>query len=309
MEETELLISVCMITFNHEKYISDAIEGVLMQETNFLIELVIGEDCSTDNTRKICLDYKSKYPDIIKLRLPKKNLGMIPNLIENLKACEGKYIALCEGDDRWIDPLKLQKQVSFLEANPDYGLIYSDIRMIDQDGQEISLTPFYENKKCRYSGGDVFWELLSGNFINTLTICVRKEYIADYLSKYPAEWFMYDYRLWLHVAQRSKVKFMYEKTACYRIHSQSISKSPGFFHKRISLSKLSALHDYYKYNKHVNFTSHNRYILGKTLWSIIKNNKLSYKEKSSVWHLLLKNRANGLKSLIKLLSLKVIKMF
>mgnify|MGYP001248218371 CR=1 FL=1 len=121
------LVSVHMITYNHEKYIAQAIEGVLMQKTNFLFELVIGEDCSTDSTRVICKEYADRYPNIIKL-LPDagKNLGMMENAIRTTMACTGKYIALCEGDDYWTDPYKLQKQVDFLEAHNDYGLTNTD---------------------------------------------------------------------------------------------------------------------------------------------------------------------------------------
>jgi len=302
-------ISICMITYNHEKFISQAIENVVTQKTNFPLEILIGEDCSTDNTREVIIQYQKIYPEKIKVILNNKNLGMIPNFIQTIKACKGKYIVFCEGDDYWTDSYKLQKQVDFLEANPDHGLIYSDIQMVDQNGLEISSTPFYESQKSRYAEGEVFWELLSGNFINTLTVCVKKEYIDDYLSGNLAEWFMYDYRLWLHVALRAKVKFMKEKTACYRIHPQGISKSSGFFHKRASLSKLSALNDYFQFNTHFNLTLHNRHILGKTLWSIIKNKKLSYKEKSSIRHLLIKNRAIGFRSLIKLIFLKVIRIY
>ena len=106
-------VSICMITFNHEKFIGQAIEGVMMQITDFEYKLIIGEDCSTDKTRQICIDFKEKYPEKIILRLPEKNIGVIPNFIENLDICskDYKYTAMCEGDDYWIDPLKLQKQM------------------------------------------------------------------------------------------------------------------------------------------------------------------------------------------------------
>jgi glycosyltransferase involved in cell wall biosynthesis len=88
-----------MITYNHENYIREAIEGVLMQKTDFPIELIIGEDCSTDDTREIVVDYANKYPDIIKAQLPEKNRGMQNNFLAILEAAHGKYIALCEGKD------------------------------------------------------------------------------------------------------------------------------------------------------------------------------------------------------------------
>src|SRR5690554_5301571 len=114
------LVSVWMITYNHEQYIKQAIEGVLMQQTTFRIELVIGEDCSTDNTANIIREYEQKNPGLIKARYNNQNIGMIPNMIKTLEECNGKYIALCEGDDFWTDPFKLQKQVDFLETHLDY---------------------------------------------------------------------------------------------------------------------------------------------------------------------------------------------
>ena len=110
-------LSIVMITYNHEPYIRQAIEGVLMQETFFNIELVIGEDCSTDKTRSICEEYADKFPDKINLLPTEGNLGMMPNFMRTLEARTGKYIALCEGDDYWTDSLKLQKQLDFLEEN------------------------------------------------------------------------------------------------------------------------------------------------------------------------------------------------
>lgn len=118
------MVSVCMITYNHEKYIRQAIEGVLMQKINFSVELIIGEDCSTDATREICLEYKNKFPNVIKLLLPSHNLGAHENFFQTLSNSSGKYIALCEGDDYWTDPYKLQKQVNFLEKNPAFSLCF-----------------------------------------------------------------------------------------------------------------------------------------------------------------------------------------
>ncbi|MCX7858348.1 MAG: glycosyltransferase [Deltaproteobacteria bacterium] len=133
------LVSVHMITYNHEKYIAEAIEGVLKQKTTFPFELVIGEDFSTDSTRKICLEYQKRYPNIIKLLQREKNIGMVPNFVDTLKNCKGKYVAFCEGDDYWIDEYKLQKQVEFLENNAKYSGACTDVVVIDETGKEIKL--------------------------------------------------------------------------------------------------------------------------------------------------------------------------
>ncbi|WP_282039410.1 glycosyltransferase family 2 protein [Saccharicrinis aurantiacus] len=129
------MVSVCMITYNHEAYIGEAIEGVLMQKANFPFKLIIGEDHSTDNTRAICEKYAAKHPDVIEL-LPKEeiNLGMMPNFIKTLKVCKGKYIALCEGDDYWIDENKLQMQVDFLEENEEYSLVFTNRHILNPSG-------------------------------------------------------------------------------------------------------------------------------------------------------------------------------
>jgi glycosyltransferase involved in cell wall biosynthesis len=122
------LVSVCVQTFQHAGYIEECLEGILMQQTTFSIEIVLGEDQSTDGTREICMRYAEKYPEKIRLFLHHREnniaIGGDPsgrfNFVYNLYNARGKYIALCEGDDYWTDPLKLQKQVDFLEGNNNY---------------------------------------------------------------------------------------------------------------------------------------------------------------------------------------------
>jgi len=126
-------VSVLMITFNHEQYIQQAIEGVIMQQCDSPFELVIGEDFSTDSTRKICEKLAKQYKNVIRLLPSGSNLGMLPNFIRTLKACKGEYIAFCEGDDYWTDPFKLQKQIQFLKDHPRYTICYHKV-MVDGAG-------------------------------------------------------------------------------------------------------------------------------------------------------------------------------
>lgn len=118
------LLSIITITYNHEPFIVKTIEGVLMQQVNFPIELIIAEDCSTDGTRAICQRYAEEYPELIRLITSESNVGAVANERRAMLAARGKYIAFCEGDDYWIDPLKLQKQVDFLESHPDYSVTF-----------------------------------------------------------------------------------------------------------------------------------------------------------------------------------------
>jgi len=127
------LLSILSITYNHEKFISQAIDSWLMQKTNFDIEIVIGEDCSTDNTLQIIKEYQKRYPHLIKIITSDTNVGMQANFIRTLEACNGKYIALCEGDDYWTDPLKLQKQVDFLENNEIYSIVGNKSKILKKD--------------------------------------------------------------------------------------------------------------------------------------------------------------------------------
>src|SRR3990167_1123773 len=131
-----LKVSVCMVTYNHEKYIAQAIESVLMQKTNFDYELVIGEDCSTDKTKKIIIKYQKRYPKIIRIILNKKNLGAGLNFVQILEACKGEYIALLDGDDYWTDPVKLQKQVDFLDNNPYYSISSHNVYVIQEGSKD-----------------------------------------------------------------------------------------------------------------------------------------------------------------------------
>jgi glycosyltransferase involved in cell wall biosynthesis len=127
-----------MITYNHENYISKAIESVLMQKTLFPIELIISDDCSSDNTHNIIKEYTKKNPTIIRDNSPRKNLGIMSNFIKTLKTCSGKYIALCEGDDYWTDPYKLQKQVDFLEANSEFSFCFHKVNWINENENLIN---------------------------------------------------------------------------------------------------------------------------------------------------------------------------
>ncbi|MCX8148579.1 glycosyltransferase [Thermaurantimonas aggregans] len=117
-------VSICLITYNHERYLHDAFESIFKQKLNGLkIEIVVGEDCSTDSTRTIIIKYREKYGDIVKPIFREKNIGVVRNYVDTLSKCSGKYVAILSGDDYWIDENKLFYQFSFLENNPEYVMI------------------------------------------------------------------------------------------------------------------------------------------------------------------------------------------
>jgi glycosyltransferase involved in cell wall biosynthesis len=147
--KTRPKVSVAMFTYNQEKYIAQAIESVLMQQTDFPVELILSEDCSTDGTRRIVEGYAERYPNVIRPLLQERNLGSMKNARTTIQAGHGEYIAILEGDDYWTDPHKLQKQVKLLEQNPHCSMCVStakDVYMTaDGAEHEIGLYPKESN--------------------------------------------------------------------------------------------------------------------------------------------------------------------
>ena len=206
----DFCVSVCMITYNQENYISQAIEGVLMQKVNFPIELVIGEDCSMDNTRSICLEYKKKYPNIIKLLLPENNMGMMQNFIATMQACTGKYTAFCEGDDYWIDPLKLQKQVDFLESNIEYSLCFHLADVFFENKKKLK-NNLYENlKEGEYSANEIMQKWT----IPTASVLFHTRFTKN--IKWDQRFVFGDIVLFLSMAQYGKIYCLGDTMSVYR---------------------------------------------------------------------------------------------
>lgn len=224
--KTNPVLSVCLVTYNHEKYISKALDSILMQKVNFEYEIVAGEDYSSDNTRKFLLDYYEKYPDKFKLILQDKNVGLSLNVFDTFNACSGKYVAFLEGDDYWTDENKLQKQVDYLEANPDYGLIFTNVYLVDENDNKLPENVKEHFKAKQIYEGDVFIKLLkNGNFINNCTACIRKDTINKYIKK---NIFKYgqDMLFWLIVSSVSKIKYLNIETLAYRRHRKNLSADP-----------------------------------------------------------------------------------
>lgn len=226
-------IDVVMVTYNQEKYIAQAIESVLMQKTNFSFRLLIGEDCSTDNTGMICQEYKKKFPEQIKLILHDKNQGLLKNYKSVFDVSTAKYLAILEGDDYWINDLKLQMQFDILERNNQIGLVHTNFNI--RENQKIF--PFKSPQENKLKG-KVFHALILGNFIGPLSVCFRKDLMDkhfdyDFLIKNDIS--SIDYCLWLELSANSDFEYIEESTAVYRKLSSSISNSNDFKKKEIFL--------------------------------------------------------------------------
>lgn len=169
MDRDHPLVSVHIITYNQESYVARAIEGALQQQTDFAVEIVVGEDCSKDGTRDIVFRYQREHPERVRVLTSDRNVGAFENSDRVLKACRGKYIAICDGDDYWTDPRKLQKQVDFLEAHPEYAMCCHDVDVVC-DGVSRVCT-FAEFTQNTFS----FEDAVRSHFIPTASLVWRHE--------------------------------------------------------------------------------------------------------------------------------------
>lgn len=206
-------VSVAMITYNHEEFIAKAIDSVLMQRTNFDYEIVIGEDCSTDNTRDIVTDYQKRYPDKFRLLLNEKNLGPFRNAKQTYESCQGTYVAVLDGDDYWTSPEKLQKQVDYLDNHPECAICFHNVTEVYKDGGRKSHSFFCNDRKEFYTVED----LLIGNFIPTPSTMFRNGLIPkipDWFSLLP----MGDWPALILNALHGKIGYINEVMAVHLNH-------------------------------------------------------------------------------------------
>lgn len=246
---SEPLLSVCLITYNHVNYIKQAIDGVLMQKVNFSWELIIADDYSTDGTREIVLEHKKKYPDFIKLILQEKNVGPANNWMDLITYPKSKYIAYFEGDDYWTDQYKLQKQVCFLEANPEFSLCFHNVFVKHEGvkGKDILFCDKYIKEVTSIE------DVIANWYIPTASMVFKKILITPL----PA-WFDYiyngDYSLHLILANKGKIGYINEEMGVYRIHKASIS-----FKINPNLHLIKQLECLFYFNQYSNFV-YNDYI-------------------------------------------------
>jgi glycosyltransferase involved in cell wall biosynthesis len=218
--EVGVKVSVAIITYNHENFIAQAIESILMQVVDFDYEIIIGEDCSSDKTGNIVVNYRNRFPDRIKVLLKEKNVGMMENFIQTIKACRGQYVALCEGDDYWTSPHKLQRQVDFLERHSDYAICFHNAIKICEDGSREAKTYCSVTQKIT----PTFEDLLIKNFIPTCSVMFRR----GLFNEFP-DWCynlrMADWPLHIFNAQHGKIRYLNEVMGVYRVHSGGLWSS------------------------------------------------------------------------------------
>lgn len=235
--KTEIpIVSICTITYNHASFIIDCLQGFLMQKTTFPVEILIHDDASTDGTEEIIRDYAAKYPNLIKPLYEQENQwkkGRKGSHAFNFPRARGKYIALCEGDDYWTDPYKLQKQVDFLEHNKDYSICFHDVK-INKHGELIN-----DDITRDVPESTSIIELAKGNYMHTPSVVFKRNWqeLPSWFALCPAG----DYPLHMINAQFGKIKKLDEVMAVYRIHNSNIWANQDNF--RMSQNIHAYLHE------------------------------------------------------------------
>ena len=207
-------ITTIIVSYNQEKYIKEAIESAVKQQGNFIHEILVSDDCSNDNTKKIISEYEKKYPDLIKNISNKKNIGISNNIKKCFEVANGKYIAILEGDDYWTDNRKLEKQMMFLEQNKDCSMCFSRVKVLEISG-ELNLLDIQNNLPNKFTGKNII-EGKELSLIINLSTCM---FISKYMKNLPG--ILYKYRfseiaLQFYLEQKGKIGFISTPLSIYR---------------------------------------------------------------------------------------------
>lgn len=248
MIDTSPLVSICCITYNHEQYIKDALDGFVMQKTDFPFEIVLSDDCSTDLTHNVIKEYKLKYPDLIRDVSPQENKGVIDNWKYVHLEARGKYIAFCEGDDYWTDPLKLQKQVDYMKKNPSCSLCATDFCYQTNTNKNSISSPAYASN-ITFQPQTFLEHLQNAGYIGPMTWLYKRDLflqnISDYVNITDGT-----LALSLDLFCLGDVVYLPDNTAVYRVHNGSAANPINIVKKMQYLKGVYKTQLYYaqKYN-------------------------------------------------------------
>ncbi|MGV8093840.1 MAG: GNAT family N-acetyltransferase [Mangrovibacterium sp.] len=230
-ENKNVMVSICCITYNHEKYIRKAIEGFLMQKVAFTVEILIHDDASTDDTANIIKEYEKKFPDIVKPIYQTENQhqqGRPISLVYQFPRARGKYIALCEGDDYWIDPYKLQKQVDFLEKNPKYGMCFHNYLFYYQEENKYTHDNVFINSDFDFDFQYYWNEVIHHRFFTRTLTCV---FLKEMLNNIDFNLYHYikDFSLYYLFLKQKPAHVLGDQMGIYRVHRKSVWNGRSYF--------------------------------------------------------------------------------
>ena len=208
-------VSVLLMTYNHARFIADALDSVLMQETSFPFEIIISEDCSTDGTREIVKAYHNQYSEKLRLILSERNIASNAIVVRGIEAARGQYVALLDGDDYWVSPHKLQQQVELLDQHPECSICFHNARVIHDDG---SKEPWLWNPADQPEI-TALKDILLDNYIATSTTMFRKGLFDHFPAWYDSFFPITDWALHILNAEHGKIAYINEVMGVYRYHS------------------------------------------------------------------------------------------
>ncbi len=267
-------VSIICSTYNHKNFITKCLDSFIMQKTNFKFEALVCDDCSTDGTREIVIEYGEKFPDIIKPVLPFENQFQAGRTTEKTagmyKACKGKYIAYCEGDDFWTDPYKLQKQFDFLEKNPKLAGCFHPVR-VEFENNEKKPYKYPSNKKMFLKNEINLSDLLKSNYIQTNSVMYKK--LDSFPNDCPLNIMPLDWYSHLYHCKHGNFGYINEIMGVYRKHSQGIWRETADYKREIAFGKhIVNLY----YNIYKNIADSSPLFLNKRVLPVFKNIILGY---------------------------------
>ena len=244
------VVSICSLAYNHEKFIRECLDGFLMQATTFPVEILIHDDASTDGTATIIREYAARYPHIIKPIYQKENQyskGVNPFLPFVYPRAKGKFIALCDGDDYWTEPSKLQMQVDFMESHPDYSGCFHNVNVVYEDGLK-SMHPMLP-KPLKHTF--TLQDLVAGNCIPTCSNLFRTRLFPDFPAWY-AHMRVGDWPLHVLNAEHGDIGYIDRILAVYRVHAGGVWSSSFLsdgFKMSIQVAEAIDAHLGFKYTR------------------------------------------------------------
>ena len=256
--EYPVKFSLVIAAYNHEKFIAEALESILLQKVDFDYDIIVGEDGSSDHTAEIIESYALKYPQKIKLLKADSNVGLFKNAMGMFRACTGEYMAFMDGDDRWTHPDKLQKQVDFLDANKDYAGCFHDARIVQYDTDEHTglerYSAYHYYSQFNHYRPDLHpWDLIERTIMPTCSLVFRRCDLVQQLERYREVNASLDWIAQLMIIKNSKFRYFNETWSVYNNNRGGMTKkvtTESFVHNNIHALRKLLTDDYYRNLKH-----------------------------------------------------------
>jgi glycosyltransferase involved in cell wall biosynthesis len=222
-QDAAVAVSVLVVTYNHERFVRQALESALSQRLPQPFEILISEDCSTDGTREIVQGYAESHPHLVRLLLSKRNVHSNEVVARGLRAARGRYIAYLDGDDYWTNDDKLRTQVAFLDAQPDLTICFHNVQVVDEHSQSMGRL-WNAPGQPELSG---LYELLRGNPIAASSVVYRRAAVSDVPGWYDRFFPVTDWPLHVLYARKGRIGYLDRTLGAYRLHSGGLYSTLG----------------------------------------------------------------------------------